>query len=371
MNERYVQRLSMHAYVKVDSGIYFSALNHNGLYSYDVEKDELSYICSFQDEVLDRRHLHSDVVRVGEKLYFIPMNGSSMHIYDLKTGAVTAIGLQQYVAQGVPSKFNKAFVVGDKILLIPGRSHYIIIFDTCTEEIYADNEWFRKSHLEDSSMDIICKYAAFIRGDELYMFSCRNSDMLRVSLEDYSAKVTRIDGNEKGYLDAVYDAAKQEVWLLENGNNGIVRLELDTNLTERYEFADRNEISGLDYPYMSLSDISGDIYIISYQAGRTVRFNKDKKTSVYVSWDKSLPEAAQREWNAYHYHAWKLDRNRLLVSNTGDLSFQIICGDEQEKEFYFEDKNIMRRIAIRKNQFFKENAAFGLEDFLNAMGSRT
>lgn len=371
MCKGYSERLSTHAYVRAGSGIYFSALNYNALYSYDLEKEELSYICSFPDERIDIRHLHCAAVRAGEKLYFIPMNGSRIHIFDLKTDLVSSVDLGRYAAVNVPSKFNKAFVDGDRIILVPGRSHYLIVLDTLTDTVTASDEWFQKCGLGDDFTDMICKYAAFIKDRTLYMISCLRGGLVKISLEDYGAELIRLEGNERGYLDAVYDEEAKAVWLLENGSNGILKLDLRTDLTERYEFADKSETVGWEYPYMSLLDMGDDLYILSYQAKRTKKFNKTEKSSADVSWEKEQPDDLEKEWNAQHYHVWKLDRDRFIVSNTGDLSFQMICKDKQEKEIYFEDKNWKKRIMVAKRQFLMENDTFGLSDFLGGVGSMT
>ena len=360
----------MHDFILKNGIIYFSTLNYNGLYTYDLKNEKLNFIAHFPNERIDKRHIHGATVCVNQKVYFIPMNGCYIGVYDIKKNKVYNIALNK-IPQEIYSKFYGAIVRENKIILIPCRVHYIVEIDVITEEITYYEEWFKLLNLEKDCNEMLVKNAFYIINEKLYLGFLLKSFLIEISLIDYSVKKIEIEGMG-GFVDLSYDEDKNQIWLLRYKSNEILSYNISNKKTETYNFIEKTAIENIEIPYISIVDIGDCIYILSYQGNNTIAFDKIHHRGCYVDWDKSNVKNENFEWGAKHYFAKKLNKQQFIVANTEDYSFQIIENNKEIKKIILEDEIALLRIKILKKfmseqKLFIENDIRELEIFLNGI----
>ena len=132
VNEHIEKILFYHAVIKANNYLWVSALNHNGLYRVSLDFKKVSFMGLFPREKANAKFLHSSVCLFNNKLYFIPFEAQNLSTYDLVTHAFESYRIE---TKGTDehSSFYAGYSMNKKIVLIPCRHRYMLVFDPCKE----------------------------------------------------------------------------------------------------------------------------------------------------------------------------------------------------------------------------------------------
>lgn len=360
--ETYMDRVSAHDFVIKSGKVYFSALNNNGLYSYDVSSKETTFLTSFPNEKIDARHLHGAVIEFESKLYFAPMNGRYIAIYNIEKSEIQTIDI--HVADvGLYSKYFDALVYKRKIIFIPSRAKNIIILDIDTQKVEFHSEWQNELILSEGNKSPMIKNGSFIKDDMLYMPYCRNNHLIKMSLIDFSVSHISINGVDSGFVDAIFDEKDNCIWLLQNGKAAIVKVSINDGTSEMFSIDCEEE--NIDFPYVNMIDMDKYIYLPSYQSNHSMRFDKTNGEYAIINLEADT-ECNDLEWNAHHYSVKKISDTRFMVTCTGSYEIKVVDADGGDLDTWvFNDNLRIIRMWTEENVIIKELKGAGLEEFLD------
>jgi len=123
------------AYKEYDS-IWFSAIDHNGLYKMNLNNNELIRLAEFpnEDNIFE---LHRRIIFHNRLLFFIPYKGKGISAYHLDTGK-----MDYYIPDGKEIHASDAFLDGEIIWIIPRNLNQPLYeFNVEQGTFYKHEEW--------------------------------------------------------------------------------------------------------------------------------------------------------------------------------------------------------------------------------------
>ena len=126
---------NLHAYTGVltNDSIWYSAMELNSLYRFDLEKHTNEFVCLFSGEKSFQKEIHKICVTVGNFMVFLPFRGRHIHIYNSNVSSMVSILFEEYVYDAFTLEGDVWMVCGEN-----GEKLYILnILDkeiSCVEE---------------------------------------------------------------------------------------------------------------------------------------------------------------------------------------------------------------------------------------------
>ena len=368
MEHDYKHRITAHDFAIVDGNIYFSALNHNGIYMLSKE-NKLEFVQEFPWEYSGRRHMYGSVICIDERLFFAPMNSHRFAIYDTRKREDKSFTVdERYIKKSVKSKFYGAAKYHNTVIFIPCRSHYIACMNAETYEIEYHDEWLEVADLPQNFDGMIIKNAWFVYDGYLYLGLLFSDHIIKVSLDDYSqCQKIKIESSINGIADMVLDEDNRAIWILGYKSNVIVRYDLDTQSIEECFFTTEQIIYEKEFPYLSIEQMNGYLYIISNQAVDSYRIGKKTKSVERLYWVNNTKMISEAEWGAFRYDVRKHSDDHFTVFNTGEMLIQQYFDDNSVQTFALEDHySKLRSIYCTKN-VNRETEDYSLSDMLETL----
>lgn len=120
--------------VLCNNSIWFSAIERNGLYKYDLNTKDVIYVSLFPNEMVNERIIHKKCLLVGEQIYFFPHNGKHIHLYSIKDNSFYSIRFEEIVYD--------VLLDGSDILMICGeKCEKLYILNICSQIISCVKEY--------------------------------------------------------------------------------------------------------------------------------------------------------------------------------------------------------------------------------------
>ncbi len=353
-----IGNISFHSFVRIDDSIYFSALNCNGLYKYDMNSGVTEYMGAFPLENKNVRHLHGMVKYIDGKIYFVPMFGKYLSIYDIREKAFDTIKLGLMDDDKSYYRYYDAIPYNDLLLLIPGRASKIISINIKNGELQYIDEWKKLIPNEEKPT---FKNGSFEYEGSIYIPCCNTNCLLRINTSNISdVELVRIGNYEYGFTDAIFYPEEKYVLLLSSSKTAIIKYALNTNNYEEYSVED--DSSEVMYPHIKMLEIGEKILILAYQRKNSILF--DKETCKFSQFDLEK-DLRVGEWGAYHYSMNRISENEVLIINTNDYSLYLV--DEKysiRKVGVYDNQIINHKITDSKNMVLKEDSEITLSDYI-------
>lgn len=356
-------KLSFHAFDKIDDFIYFSALNCNGLYRMKIGDNQAEFIDTFPKEKMDIRHLHGAIKAFEGKLYVVPYFGNCLNIFDIKEEKFETIDLTPYIGD-VKSKFYGVQIYERKVILIPSRAKSIVVYDIDSKGIECHGEWLKSVDISINENIPQIKNGSFIDEDKLYIPYGKYAAVLEINLNNFESRAIRFENIDCGFADAVFCPEKKKVYLLANGRGSVFELNLCS--MKIIEYASNEELKKVAFPYIKMIDMSGSILLVMYQAKYSLLFDKSTHVFKKIQFDFINTES-DKEWNAFFYSAQRISSDEIYMMGTGDYLISVIdnfCA--LKKSFYLEDDTILARLMNSQDGvILRERTDMDLEDFMD------
>lgn len=122
--------------------IIFSACNYNGLYQYNRENNQLSFLGNFIGENMAMKALHSKIVQYNQWYIFIPYYAKTIGIFDMESNSFSSmkLPLPKYACHS-GAKFQMAEWYKDKLYLLPENYSYILEIDFTQNQFNMYDDW--------------------------------------------------------------------------------------------------------------------------------------------------------------------------------------------------------------------------------------
>ena len=356
-----INSIAFHSFEVVGKYIYFSAIDYNGLYKYNLETQTNEFVSFFSDELIEIRHLHGAVKCVDKKLYFAPMSGKNISIYDIERENFKTVNVSEKIGD-TSSKYYDILEHNDILIFIPTRSEYIITINSKTYEVNYWNEWTKYINVLQKQEIPLIKNGSFILDNKLYMPYCRDGIIIKVDLESFCSDAVRVCENKNGFVDAIFNNDQNEVLLLVNGEASIVRYKLDNGQVDEYK--SKFDMGGIKFPYQQMFDIGDKILILNYRQEYSIIY--EKSTNLFKIFNiEDYNSEYLREWDAYYYAAKKLSDDKILIISTGD--YHILTIDYKlniTDFFYITDDRIMAKILKKTRKTLIKEEECDLNNYL-------
>lgn len=367
--KEWMQKISMHDYVKIDNDVYFSALNFNGLYRMRLSGRKLVWLGAVPGENLNQKHIYGAIAENAGKLYLAPRNGNEIAVYDLNTKVFEKIPLK-YKAEGLPFKFSGVLSEGTKIYFIPARYRYLIILDVITGEMEYIEDWRKQLKVPDTYTGLLIGKGYFIKGKYLYMALMPANILVKMSLTTMEEVFIRIGEGKYGFADMCLDQDGESIWFIQKGRPAILKWNERLGEDTVHSVMPKGFTYG-EVPFINVLDNGRKVIAIGYHANMSVEVDKSCGTIQQAKWDMAGTEGSFNEWHARHYFAKKTADSSFVVANIDDNSFYAIDGDELKEKFYLFDKYDEIESVYSKNNLLCENRDLGLHEFVRYISKGT
>lgn len=203
------------------SQIWISAMGYNGLFMYDIEKEETKFIGSFPMEEHNKWRLHGKAIKVNQEIYFIPDRSRYVHVYNLKTQQISSY----FPGDCERMECKNAVYIQGKIYFISDASNiFLYSMDVDTKII--------EKHLID-----ITDYSGGICSDmvakenKLYLACRQLNKVIEYTLNSNSYRLLTVVSDGNGFGTMNYDG--EFFWF--SDNKGVLKWKKGSEKLERYE----------------------------------------------------------------------------------------------------------------------------------------
>lgn len=342
-----------------NDSVFFSAINHNGLYRTDLEGSFLEVIANFPSEKPDTRHLHSKVCLIDQKLYFAPFNANSISIYDLNDSHMTSIDVTKTVGK-IHGKYSEILNTDNHVYMIPDKSDYIISIDKDSGVVEYHNEWTKCINYNELNGSSAIKRGSFIRKNKLYMPYARRNILLSVDLKNFKPEIVEIGKKGVGFINSLYDEYQDVLWILTSQHTSILRYDFSTGNTEAFSVDSSHQ--DMYFPFIGMIGFGNKIILVPYQSSNLMEFDTEICSARLL---RRFPEDRRGEWNVFYYNGKKLSDDTFVLMSASDGVWEVYDMEATlNKELYFPDNDI--EIALkRSDNIIIENAFIGLSEFID------
>jgi len=349
-----------HSFVLFEGYFYYSSINNNGLYRFDLKTKTTEFIGYFPEEKMNGRHLHSKAICIEGKIYFTPMSANYISIYDVNKNTIESINISNTVGS-IESKYYDCVNDNDYIYFIPSRARYIIKMNINNWELSYHDEWNDCINLEEKTSIPIFKSGSFIYESNLYIPYGRDNSILIINTHSFEVARQKIGNLEYGFVDAIFEKENQRIWLLGNCKKKLVEYHLSNKSICEYDISN-GQVESV-YPYIRMIDLGDKIFIPAYQQDISLIFVKETKECCAIDFE-SMENEENKDWNAYHFSAHKISEDDIWITNTGDYSILRVHRNMLIKEkIYLEDRLMKKRLYMNSN-LVRESRYVNVKDYL-------
>lgn len=227
MNDRELLKgrisLCFSAYQIIGRKVFFSFLQCNGLYSYDLDNEKIEFVCFFKEDPIGKENLHWDSFVYGEWIGFVPYGSIFLTLFNHKSGEMRCIR----ISDSLPPTFFKCFLINDKVWMISqvadnrGDCRNICVFDLGITKFVpqlevSDQIRNKLGYTPDTSSFFSLSASRY--NNELLVALYNTNTIARISTEDL--KVSYIEIKEIDDL-ATVSVIENRVWLSRLGGGDV------------------------------------------------------------------------------------------------------------------------------------------------------
>ena len=313
-----------------DKNLWISARSINGLMKVDYEKSKATYIAGFRNTT-QRIELHGPVINTEDKIYFIPSLGSTMDIYDKIRGTVTSV---EIYPQDMVWHSLSAYLVSNKIIILPFQTQNIICYDIESEEIITISQWEEDSGLKFTEEGYFFCSCGTVRGELLYAVSMRNNGIMELDTNDMSICWHHLSDHNMTFSTLVDDG--KFLWMAANKGEIFIGWNIKDNIVKIYNNFPRDYKVNkeLGIPFCSLIDCGNKILAIAIRANMSLWL--DKETGVII--ECSL----LNQTGINHILPGDIEEYRLAKKLTEDTILLISCRDRAIVKYNWKQETIER-----------------------------
>lgn len=217
--------------------LWFTEMNCNEFYSYDMVTEELKLICKIEFELEYKRRLFGCVVPYENYMFLIPFSAERIYKINIASGDIESVCLEipkddfseSYLAN---AKYLSAHLYQNKIYLMPTSYPAIAELNCDTGELIYHNEWIKdvKSRFGISGSVFFRK--TLLKDKFIYAPLCDANAVLKFNIITKQYQLITIGTQDNGYAAICYDG--NEFWIAPRKSGPIVKWNETVNEWEEY-----------------------------------------------------------------------------------------------------------------------------------------
>lgn len=360
----------------VGEELWFSNVSANGLFRMNMKTEEVKFVKTFPNELLEHMALHKRVISYKDQLFFFAEAGHGVHKYDMTTGEM------QYFEQAYHRvEFLKTadVIVKEKyVWVIPQHiQHELFRFDMETNEIvhYPQFNQTVQPYVKDEQIPFCIRVA---EKDGRAWFAINNTNYI-MSWEFTSFDVTVYE-LELDQLYGVFSCA-DKLWVTRVGDSCVYQWNPDTN--KMIPFTNEHITVGLGkLPYFCMVSLEEKTFILETNTLDIYQLELENKR---VGSKIELPEGykqvndIKKDWPHYQRAVVMKDKlyifpvvgNMMLVFDGLDWKgIKLKRPDEWKQELVYREKVLLPYIETAcQNQFIiqEEHDQNLLENYISVI----
>lgn len=285
---------------KEENFIWFSAIDHNGLYKINIDNNEMVRVAEFPEED-DIFELHRKVIVYNRVLYFIPYKGNGISTYNLDTHEM------DYFTPHDENELHAsdAFLEDDIIWILPrSLNQPLYEFNITHKKLYPHEEWnnrILKLYGLTNNHILSLTSTCFVNSTMMTVIY-NTSYVIKTSIKTWNIESFYIS-DEYHLRGIAYDAGSYWITLSKGGS--ILYVDLNHN---RINIIDL-DCSGSAVFMNAIVDDQSVILLPCKDTG-IYRIDREQKQSYLYQYDIRLNKAKQHlPW----FMGWMKDENRLYI----------------------------------------------------------
>ncbi len=363
--------LSFENFICYDDKLWFTDIETNEFYYYDLKEKETVLICEIVEELEYKQRLFGSIIQYNNSMYLIPFEAEYMYKVDLDTNTYKQIDIINHENECKGDihylKFLSAHVYENKIYMIPVTYPAIIEFDCVTEEVAYYDSWVKlidKYYLFDD--------AAFFRktlllGKKIYAPLCAGNAVMVFDI-DSKQSVFKVVGSKQCSFSGISQMGN-DFWLSPRRDGPVVKWNEKLNICEEY-----TDFIGKEKGNCGFSDIfclNNQLLIIPLM-GKTL-YEIDCATGKVLHYIKDL----FLEYNGFDFTIYKrklylfaLHTKCLSIINpiTNEINYQNIridnkCYEKRRKKKSF-TYHILHNLCLTNESVLEDDYENALQEYI-------
>lgn len=258
-------------FVSDGKNLWVSPRSFNGLMRLDIDQINSEYITGFEN-TMQSIELHGSVIETEDKIYFIPSLGGNLDIYDKKTKTIESVSVYP---EDMEWHCLSAYLVQNKIVLLPFLIDYIVCYDIVTGEILKIAQWEDENGQKFLAEGNFFCGSATVRGNYLYAVSQRHEGIMIFNILNMSIEWKYLSNQCLAFSTLVDDG--KWLWLAANNDAAFIQWNIETNesrllnnFPKHYHY---NVETGI--PFCSLVDCKDRILAVAIRANISLWLDKE------------------------------------------------------------------------------------------------
>lgn len=342
--------------------IWFQTVEVNGLFTYDRNTGEVSFVCEIPDEDKQQGALFGEMVKIGDKLILAPHKAKRIGIYDIKGGVYTAIDFNTTSGE-LPFFLCEAY--GNQVFFFPFRSSEMLALDIeekSIRKLSVPAQLFDTEQL-DHELPYFFRYDKCVVGTKVYLPYGNSNKIAEFDMTTCEFKMYCLADDSYKIDSICYDGFS--FWLGEHDRPVIIKWNKENNnmiIYDDNQFCIQDKENG----FHTAAYCEGTAYFWHY-SDRLVEINTSTG-----QW-KMIPLSSGKSSMPHNYSTMQVQADQVLAftspdkngymidSRTGRITkFKLKMPSEREDD--------LKRIEYWKNKridFLGEREEYKLEDYLD------
>lgn len=340
----------------VDDKIWFTEIDNNELYYYDVKSRKISQYYRFAKE--NESRLFGALVYNEPWICCIPFAAKAVYALNINTGEVRRKEVPELLERIYDdytdiAKFIFACCYKGRIFMVGASFPAIAEYDIEKNDIVYHSEWFSSLKCYFKTKDNAIFRKCTILNNYIYAPSCKGNAVLKFNMDTYEYRIYQVGDEKCNYSSICYDG--ENFWLSPRNAGGIVEWNEESGVFEIFR----------EYPDKLLMNQNSfnDIFIMSKRkilllpGNANMFLEVDKINKNICEYDKTL-----RNCNGVSMCEDKKGEFQYLFSTEENILIQIKNGNLQSDVIRFETENSREDLDY---YIFTENILDNLSNYID------
>jgi hypothetical protein len=318
--------------------IWFSAIDHNGLYRMDINLKNIEYMGSFPREPQEGMRLFFACTKSDNNLIFAPFNADNIAIYDIKTGGFSSVSTRERVnPEDKVEKYNGIVSYKDKIFMLPCYYPSIDSYSVDKQALKTGYSWMGESSKQYKAISDLY-YRRYLISEERYLIIplCNMNAVLQYDMEEEKSLIFEVGESGYSYSGICYDG--RYYWLSPRHDTPIVRWD---KLNKNYTIYDKfpEEYENEKYSFIDSIYCAGYVWMFPLRSNMVLKINPNTGDIDCVSaFNRYLiPNKRKFHWvrtDGIKIYAGALRNNAILTYNplSNEITENYIIYKKNEKD---------------------------------------
>lgn len=283
-----VNRYAAFTYAHIESNgtLWFSNMEFNSLFFYDIQADKLTWKGMFPNELFYRKHIYSKYIKYKNKLVFPPFAGNEIAIYDVDREEFKKILIER---EGIKkTQFYGTAVYGSRFFAFGAELGVTLIMDMDTFDITYQEDMYKELKKYCTYTDSYFIGADVVTVDSIcYLFSKRANIIVEFHMDDLTYKFWTI-GSKRDRFQSM-QKFRDKIYLFPKSGNKIICW--DFHKGTEYEIVSPDPDIQLDNAYNYSCEYDDELYLFAFLGNHNAKIPRGREEIEII--EKDIDEYGQ------------------------------------------------------------------------------